>query len=62
MEKYFKTILKYKNSFESLFFEELRCQIDKILEINLNKEKIFKGKVLVKKAKKKNFYDNDSIV
>ena len=53
MSNNFKTILNYKNSFEGLFFEELRCQIDKILEGNLNKEKILLGKILWKEVRKK---------
>ena len=55
IDNHFKTILKYKNSFEGLYFEELRNQIDRMLEGNVSREKILQGKFLLKKFQKKKF-------
>ena len=42
----FKSSENYKNSFELLYFEELKSQFDKILESSLNKEKSYSGKII----------------
>jgi len=55
LSNYFDSIKKYKNSFEVLFFEELRSQFDRILEMSLNKEKIFSAQVLWSGIKNKKF-------
>jgi superfamily I DNA and/or RNA helicase len=51
----FRTIKEYKNSFESLFFEELKSQFDRILETNLNREKTILARVLGSGIKNKKF-------
>ena len=51
----FKSSENYKNSFELLYFEELRSQFDKILESSLNKEKSYSGKIIDKNIKNKKF-------
>ena len=58
LENYFNSIEHYKNSYESLCFEELRAQFDRLLEINLNKEKILLGKIINKETKCKKFLIN----
>lgn len=54
----FRSIKKYKNSFEALFFEELKSQFDRILEKNLSKEKTLFARVISTGIKNKKFILN----
>ena len=55
LSNHFDSIKKYKNSFEVLFFEELRSQFDRILEANSYKEKVFSAQILWSGVKNKKF-------
>ena len=58
LDNSFANIKVYKTLFETLFFEELRSQFDRIVEINLNKEKILTGYIINQIMRNKKFYIN----
>jgi hypothetical protein len=58
LDNCFANIKVYKTLFETLFFEELRSQFDRIVEINFNKEKIFTGYIMNQIMRNKKFYIN----
>jgi hypothetical protein len=58
LDNCFANIKVYKTLFETLFFEELRSQFDRIVETNLNKEKILTGYIMNQTIRNKKFYIN----
>jgi hypothetical protein len=58
LDNCFENIKVYKTLFETLFFEELRSQFDRIVEINLNREKILTGYIMNQTMRNKKFYIN----
>jgi len=58
VDNYFTSIELYKTLFETLFFEELRGQFDRIIETNLNKEKILTGLIIERTIRNKKFLLN----
>ena len=62
IENHFSSFEKYKLSFENMFYEELKSQFKRILEISLNKEKILSARVLWSGIRNKKFIINAILV